>query len=240
MSKDNDKNLTIEGHLVELRKRVMIAFSALIIATIVGYNFSERIATDIVSRAPDMEFIYIAPSELMLSYIRIALFCGAVLSAPIIISQIWLFISPGLTKKESRQVKVSFFLGGGFFILGVLFAYEMVLPVLFKFFAEFQTEDIKATISFGNYLNFVIRIVLSFGLVFELPIIMFVLSRFGLISTEFFVKNRKYMILVIFVVAAVLTPPDVVSQTMLALPMLVLYEIGILLSKIGRKKRVDE
>lgn len=96
--------------------------------------------------------------------------------------------------------------------------------------------EIKATISFGNYLNFIIRLLLAFGVVFELPIIMFLFTRLGLLKVEFFIKYRKYMVLIIFIVAALLTPPDVVSQTLLAVPMLLLYEIGILLSRIGQKK----
>lgn len=238
MSKENiDKNLTIEGHLSELRKRIMISLGVLIVTALIGYQFSEFIARDIVSKAPDMEFIYISPSELMLSYIKIALVCGVVIAAPVLISQIWLFVKPGLSKKEGGYVKVAFALGGGFFIIGVAFAYQIVLPFLFKFLAEFQTDYIKATISFEKYLTFVIRTVLSFGLVFELPMIMFILSLLGLVKSEFFIKNRKYMILVIFVTAAILTPPDVVSQTMLAVPMLILYEVGIVLSKIAGKTK---
>lgn len=239
-SKEKEDTLTLEGHLTELRSRLIRCVLAFLIATIISYNYAERIAQDIVNRAPDMNFIYISPSELMMSYIRIALICGAVLASPIIVSQIWLYIRPGLTNKESFYTKVSFVLGAGFFIIGVLFSYEMVLPLIFKFFAGFQTEDIQANISFASYLSFVTRIVLSFGLVFELPILMFILARFGLVTTEFFIKNRKYMVLIIFVVAAILTPPDVVSQTMLALPMIVLYQIGILLSRFGKNQRAEK
>lgn len=236
MNNDNNEGLTLVEHLSELRKRVLFSFISFIIASLIGYNFSERIAKDIIGRAPDMDFIYISPSELMLSYIRIALFIGIILASPIIITQIWLFISPGLSRKERRYVRVSILLGGGFFIVGALFSYEIVLPFIFKFFAGFQTEDIKATISFANYLNFIIRIVLAFGLVFELPIIMYLLSKFSLVSPEFFIRNRKYMVLVIFIVAAILTPPDVISQSMLAIPMVILYQIGIFLARIGYNK----
>lgn len=235
-----NEELTLVGHLAELRRRIIISGLALIIFSFVGYYFAEPIAKDIVSRAPDMDFVFISPSELMLSYIRIAIFCGFVIGAPIILSQIWLFISPGLENNQKRYILVSLLLGGGFFVIGTIFAYTMVLPVIFKFFAGFQMPEIKATISFSNYLNFIISILLAFGVVFELPIIMFLLTRFGLFKAEFFVKNRKYMILVIFVVAAILTPPDVVSQTLLALPMLGLYEVGIILSKIGQKGRKNK
>ena len=234
--KRNSKDLTLVGHLAELRIRIIYSGLALIIFSFLGYYFAEPIAKDIIGRAPDMEFVFISPSELMLSYIRIAIFCGLVISAPIILSQIWLFVSPGLEIKQKKHIVVSLLLGGGFFVLGTIFAYIVVLPVVFKFFAGFQMPEIKATISFGNYLNFIIRLLLAFGVVFELPIIMFLFTRLGLLKVEFFIKYRKYMGLIIFIVAALLTPPDVVSQTLLAVPMLLLYEIGILLSRIGQKK----
>ncbi len=234
--KRNSKDLTLVGHLAELRIRIIYSGLALIIFSFLGYYFAEPIAKDVIGRAPDMEFVFISPSELMLSYIRIAIFCGLVISAPIILSQIWLFVSPGLEIKQKKHIVVSLLLGGGFFVLGTIFAYIVVLPVVFKFFAGFQMPEIKATISFGNYLNFIIRLLLAFGVVFELPIIMFLFTRLGLLKVEFFIKYRKYMVLIIFIVAALLTPPDVVSQTLLAVPMLLLYEIGILLSRIGQKK----
>lgn len=235
-NKEIQEGFTLEEHLSELRKRVILSVVALLATTIFSYNYAERIAEDIIARAPGMDFIYISPAELMLSYIKIALICGFILASPIIISQIWLFISPGLNKKEQRYVRISVFMGVGFFLVGALFSYEVVLPLIFQFFAGFQTENIRATISVANYLSFITRIVLAFGIVFELPIFMFILSRFGLVDYKFFMRNRKYTLLLIFIVAALLTPPDIVSQTMLALPMLVLYEVGIILSRLGTKK----
>lgn len=235
--KQTSLNLTLVGHLAELRKRVIISGLALIIFSFLGYYFAEPIAKDIVSRAPDMDFVFISPSELMLSYIRIAVYCGLIIGAPIILSQIWLFVSPGLEAKHKRYVVLALFLGSGFFILGAVFSYLIVLPVIFKFFAGFQLPEIQAAISFANYLNFVISILLAFGLVFELPIIMYLLTRLGLLKVDFFTRNRKYMVLIIFFGAALLTPPDVISQTLLALPMLGLYELGILLSRVGQKNK---
>ncbi len=228
--------LTMVEHLAELRKRIIYSGLSLIVFSIIGYNLAGYVAKDIISRAPDMEFVFISPSELMLAYIRIAVFIGLIISAPIILSQIWMFVSPGLELNQKKYIFISFILGGGFFVVGAIFAYTMVLPLVFKFFAGFQMPEIKATISFGSYLGFVISLLLAFGVVFELPIVMFLLTRFGLFKVEFFIKYRKYMVLIIFVVAAILTPPDVVSQTLLAIPMLLLYEIGILLSRIGQKR----
>jgi len=238
--KKTSEDLTLVGHLSELRIRIIVSGLVLIACIFVGLYFAEPIAKDIVNRASDMDFVFIAPSELMLSYIRIAVYIGVITASPIILSQIWLFVRPGLEGNQKKYVLVSLLLGAGFFIIGVIFAYLVVLPVMFDFFAGFQIPEIKATISFGNYLDFIIKTVLVFGLVFELPIIMFLLTRFGLVRTEFFTNNRKYTILLIFIVAAFLTPPDVVSQTLLALPMLILYEIGIILSRLGQKKQKDK
>lgn len=236
--KKTNTDLTLVGHLAELRKRIIIIGLSIIIFSMLGYYFAEPIAKDIVGRAPDMDFVFISPSELMLSYLKIAVVCGLVISSPIILSQIWMFTSPGLEDNQKRYILIALFLGSGFFVIGSIFAYLIVLPVIFKFFAGFQMPEIQATISFANYLSFIIRIVLAFGIVFELPILMYVLTRFGIFKVEFFIKYRKYMILIIFVVAAFLTPPDVVSQILLAVPMLVLYEVGILLSKMGEKSRL--
>lgn len=231
------EELTLVGHLAELRKRIIISGLTLIIFSFIGYYFAEPIAKDIISRAPDMDFVFISPSELMLSYIRIAVFCGLTIGGPIIISQIWLFVSPGLEEKQRKYIVRALLLGGFFFVLGAVFAYIFVLPIVFKFFAGFQMPEIKATISFSSYLNFIISILLAFGVVFELPIIMYLLTRLRLLKVEFFTKNRKYMVLIIFLVAALLTPPDVISQTLLAIPMLALYEVGIILSRIGQGNR---
>lgn len=235
--KKHNVNLTIVGHLTELRRRIIISGLALIIFSLVGYNFSEIVVKDIIGRAPNMEFIFISPSELMMSYIRIAVFCGFVISSPIILLQTWLFIVPGLEEKHKRYIVIALVMGGGFFIVGSIFAYLVVLPVIIKFFAGFQLPEIQSAISFGNYLDFILKIIISFGIIFEMPIVMFLLSRMGILKPEFYIKNRKYMILIIFILAAILTPPDVISQIMMALPMLILYEVGIILAKLGRKRK---
>jgi sec-independent protein translocase protein TatC len=172
-----------------------------------------------------------------MSYVKIAVIGGLVISAPFILTQIWLFISPGLNSKEKKYIIVSLFIGGIFFILGVIFSYIIVLPTMIVFFIGFQIEEIQPMISFSNYLSFVITTLLSFGIIFELPIVMVLLTRFNIVNINFFKKNRKMFILVIFIIAAILTPPDVVSQVLLAIPMLALFEIGIILSSIFEKRK---
>jgi sec-independent protein translocase protein TatC len=234
--KKDEKNLTIVGHLDELRKRLIYSSIVLIVAVAIAYNYSETIVKHIVDIGGNMNFVFIAPAELLMSYVKIAVIGGFVVSAPFLILQIWLFISPGLTHTEKRTIAVSLFTGGLFLIAGVVFAYIVILPIMLQFFMGFKIEQIEEMISFSNYLSFVITTLLSFGLIFELPILMVILTRFRILKVDFIKKNRKYAVLVIFIIAAILSPPDVITQIILAGPMLVLFEVGILFSSVVEKK----
>jgi len=231
------KDLTVVGHLAELRKRIVYSVIIFIMAVALCYNYSEFIVKDIVSISPKTNFVFIAPSELLMSYIKISIIGGLVISAPFLLVQLWLFISPGLKINEKKYIIVSLVTGSMFFVLGIIFSYLVVLPTMLVFFLGFQIAEIQPMISFSNYLGFVINTLLAFGVIFELPIVMVLLTRFGLVKISFLKKNRKLFILVIFIIAAVLTPPDVVSQILLGIPMLILFEIGILLSTAVEKKR---
>ena len=238
--KSNEKNLTVVGHLTELRKRLIYSSIVLITAILLFYNFSESVVTHIVNIEPNINFVFIAPAELLMSYIKISVIGGFVVSAPFLMLQIWLFVSPGLTKSEKRTIAVSLFIGGIFFVLGVIFSYLIILPIMLQFFMGFQIEQIEEMISFSNYLTFIINTLLSFGIIFELPIIMVILTKFHILKVDFIKKNRKYAILLIFIVAAILTPPDVITQTLLAGPMILLFEIGVIFSSIVEKKDKKE
>ena len=235
-----EKNLTLIGHLSELRKRITIVAIALITTSTVSYFYVEPLIDGIIKLAPSLEFIYVAPAEMLLAYVKISIIAGLIISAPIIFWQIWAFVKPGLIKQEKKYIVVSLIGGSFFFITGVVFAYLVVLPFMLQFFANMQTEDIKPMISFGTYVGFITTILLCFGLVFETPILMILLTRFGIIKVKFFTENRKYIILIIFVVAAIVTPPDIISQILLAVPMILLFEIGIILSKLGLRKKAKQ
>lgn len=234
--KDDAKSLTLVEHLTELRKRLIYSSVVLIVSIFVSYNFSEMIVKYIIDIAPNINFVFIAPAELLLSYVKIAVISGFVVSAPFLILQIWIFVSPGLKKKEKRTIATSLFVGGIFFIAGVVFAFLVILPIMLQFFMGFQIEEIEEMISFSSYLTFVINTLLSFGIIFELPIIMVILTRFRIISVSFIKKNRKYTILIIFIVAAILTPPEVITQILLAVPMILLFEVGVLFASIVERK----
>ena len=239
-SRDKERNLTLVEHLAELRNRIIYMAAVFVAAVLLSYNFSEILVTDMIGIVPDISFVFISPAELLLSYIKIAVIIGLSVSSPFLIMQVWLFVSPGLEKKERRTMLFSLLFGGVFFILGAVFAYVVVLPLVLEFFMGFQVEGIEEMISFSSYLSLIVNTVLSFGLIFELPSIMVIMVRFGIVKVRFLRKNRKYIILVIFVVAAVLTPPDIISQTLLALPMILLFELGIFLSRIVERKRDKE
>lgn len=236
--KKADKNsLTLVEHLTELRNRILYMAVIFLGCTLLAYQFSEVLVKDMISIAPEVSFVFISPAELLLSYIKIAVIMGLTVSAPFLITQIWLFVSPALEKKERRTLVFSLIFGTVFFILGAVFAYLLVLPMMIQFFMGFQMEGIEEMISFESYLSLILSTVLSFGIIFELPSIMVILARFGIVTTAFMRKYRKYIVLVIFIAAAVLTPPDVISQVMLAMPMLLLFEVGLLFATMAEKKK---
>ena len=236
-TKENpEKNLTLTGHLAELRKRIIISAIFFLVGAFVAYGFSDPIIRDMTELGKDIKFVFISPAELLLANFKIALIGGLIIAAPLLIIQIWLFVSPGLNKKERAYVSASILMGGVFFLIGAIFSYYMVIPTMLVFFMGFQMDIIEPMISFSSYLSFILSTVVAFGIIFELPILMILLTRFGIVKISFIKKNRKYIILGIFVVAAIITPPDVISQLLLALPMIVLMEVGIILSSLLGKK----
>jgi sec-independent protein translocase protein TatC len=170
---------------------------------------------------------------------KVAFVAGLILVSPFVLYQVWAFVAPGLYQKEKRYV-VPFVLGGSFFFaLGVLFAYFVAIPMGFKFLLGYATDFIKPLPSMKEYLSFSIKFLLAFGLVFEFPVVLVLLARIGVIDARALSQRRKYAILLIFIFAAVVTPPDLISQVLMALPLMGLYELSILLSKIfGKKKEI--
>lgn len=235
-----DKKQTIVEHLSELRKRLIYSVIFLLIFTVISYKFSDLIVTDMINKAPSISFIFIAPAELFMSYLKIAFIFGAVLAFPVILYNIWMFLRPGLNTDERRLILRALISGSFLFIIGAIFGYLVVLPMTINFFTSFQIEEIRAMISFSNYLSFTISFILAFGIVFEVPIIMVIVVKLGITNTEVLKQNKKVAVLIIFILAAILTPPDVVSQTLLAIPMIILFEIGLYFAKAVEKKKNKE
>jgi len=244
---DKPDKLPITEHLEELRTRLILCVIAIAIGFIVSYAFKEKIFA-ILTR-PLMEamnqngnMIFTGLPEAFFTYLKTAFLSGLILASPVIIYEFWMFIAPGLYKRERRALFPAIILSFLFFTGGALFGYFIVFPLGFKFFLGFATGKIKALPSMREYLTFATKLLLAFGVVFELPIIITFLARLGLVSVDFLKKNRKYAILVFFILAAILTPPDVVTQVMLAMPLVLLYEISILGAKIfgkGKKREAD-
>ena len=227
-----DTPMSFVGHLTELRKRLIIAFLAVLAGSAGCYVFVERIVRQIIDLAPDAEMIYLAPPELFLAYLRISLLLGIVVTLPVTISQVWFFIRPALSRQEKFAVATILFAGTGLFALGSFFAFRVILPLTMRFFLRYATASIQPVFSFGGYVGFVISIMIAFGIAFELPVAVTILARVGLVTPELLRASRKYVLIALVTISAVLTPPDVVSQLLLAGPMMGLYEISIILARL--------
>ena len=221
------KTYTLLEHLTELRRRLIIIFAVNIAASLVCYQFMERLIQVFLDLNTYMELIYISPSELFMVYVKLALICAVIFCFPITVLQIWLFVAKGLLKKEKLYVLLSLFFGLFFFVGGAFFCYEVVLPVMLQFFSRITVADIRPMISIQNYISFCTTMLLSFGAAFELPVVVFLLSELELLKPDIMKRGHGVFILLIFIVAAVITPPDVVSQILLALPMTGLLEISM-------------
>jgi len=184
------------------------------------------------------QYVYLSPSELLTSYFKLSMILALVIVAPLIIAQIWGFVAPALTKREKKAILPALFGGLVFFFLGAVFAYLIALPFMIQFLVNYSASDfINSAISVAAYLDFMIGMLLTFGLVFEEPMLAFVLTSLGVLSPQLLRTVRSYAIPLIFVLAAIITPPDVVSQFMVAVPMIVLYELSILISSAIYKRR---
>jgi len=233
------------SHLEELRKRLIYCAIAVGIGFVISYAFSENLFTILISplkeQLPaDDRLIFTSLPEMFLTYLKTAFITGILLTSPFLFYQIWMFIAPGLYRREKRYV-IPFVLSSTIlFVGGALFGYFLVFPFGFKFFLGYANEYIQALPSVKQYFSFAVKLLFAFGVVFELPVVIYFLSRMGIVSVDFLRKNRKYAILLTFALGAILTPPDVITQCMMAGPLIVLYEIGIIIARIAEKKKVAE
>ncbi|MGB9699544.1 MAG: twin-arginine translocase subunit TatC [Thermodesulfobacteriota bacterium] len=231
-----DKKLPLSAHLEELRKRLIYSFIAIGVAFAIAYAFIKQIV-EILMRPllqalpTGSSLIFTAVPEAFFTYLKAALLAGVFFSFPFILYQIWAFVSPGLYEREKKYVLPYIFVSSFFFIIGAVFCYFIVFPIIFRFFLSFSSEFIRPLPAIREYLSFTIKLLLAFGLLFQWPAMILFLARMGVVSPKTLSQNRKYAILAIFVVAAILTPPDLVSQLLLAGPLLLMYEISIWMAK---------
>jgi len=223
-------------HLEELRWRLLKSIIAVIVCSIGFYFISERIITFLVQPLPHKELIFLGPTEAFMIRLKASLLGGIIAALPVIFFQMWKFIAPGLYEKEKKYLIGFVFFATIFFLSGIAFVYYVILPVGLDFLMKFQTEVLKPQLAVGHYFSFVFRMFIAFGVVFEMPLLSFFLTKIGLINDKILSNGRRYAYVSIFIIAALLTPPDVFTQTLMAIPLVLLYEVSILVSKIFSKK----
>ncbi len=185
--------------------------------------------------------IFTGVPEAFFTYFKAAIYVAVFFSSPFILYQLWAFISPGLYEREKKYIYPYLFVSSVFFIAGALFCYYIFFPVVFRFFLSFASQDVRPFPAIKDYVAFAVKFLLAFGLLFQWPAMILFLARVGIVSSQLLAKNRKYAVLAVFLVAAILTPPDVVSQLLLAGPLLILYEGSIWMAKFfGKKEKAKE
>lgn len=227
--------MSLVDHLQELRRRLIIIVIAVAVGSCAAYFYAQELVHFIT--APAGKLYYLNPAEAFFTYLKVSFFAGFLLVLPIVLYQIWAFVVPALTNQERTTTIILLPASVLLFFGGLAFSYYFVLPAGIKFFLGFATEDLQPMFSIGQYLSFVISFLLPFGFIFELPLFVLVLAKLGIIGSEFLRAKRKLVIVAAFVVGAVISPtPDVFSQSMIAIPMIILYEISILIVRYILRK----
>lgn len=246
MDNPAEDKLPLTAHLEELKKRLVRSLIAVGIGFVVCYYFKEWlfqiITRPLLKVMPrDSYMIFTSLPEAFFTYMKIAFFCSLFMTAPFWLFQIWRFISPGLYPREKKYVLPFVFTSSFLFIGGILFAYFLALPPAFGFFVEFSTESLRPMFTMREYLSFSLKLLLAFGVSFQLPVFIFFMTKLGIVNSRMLAKQRRYAILIIFVAAAVLTPsPDAFTQIIMAIPLMILYEMSIYVAKFAEKKKVSD
>ena len=248
----DDRQMPLLDHLIELRNRLMYACAAILIGFLICYFFSEQIYAFLVQPLADIyqgetgrRMIYTGLTEAFFTYVKVAFWAGAFLTFPVVAVQLWMFIAPGLYRTE-KQAFLPFLVATPIlFFLGGAMAYYVIFPLAWRFFVSFETPGgpgmlpIELEARVAEYLSLVMKLIFAFGLCFQLPVALTLMGRVGLVTSQQLGSNRKYAIVAVFAVAAVLTPPDVISQVGLALPILILYELSIVAVRIVERRRAQ-
>jgi sec-independent protein translocase protein TatC len=243
-------------HLIELRQRMLYSVVALFVAFIICFYFAQALFDFLVQPLADLliaregvrgarRLIFTDLTEVFFTHIKIAFFFGAFFSSPIFLTQLWLFVAPGLYKNEKTALAPFLVASPVLFFLGGALVYFVLFPLAWSFFLSFETMGgggtlpIELEAKVAEYLSLVMKLIFAFGFCFQLPILMTLMARVGLATSKGMAEKRKYAIVGVFVVAAVITPPDPISQLSLAIPIIVLYEVSILMAKLVEKKKAE-
>lgn len=246
------------SHLSELRTRILVCLGAILLCFVFTFSYSDELFNflllplkkDLVFQltAPYIHFVnragavlslvFLEPAEAFWMQLKISMIAGVIISIPIILMQIWLFIAPGLKQNEKKYLLPFIIAGTGLFSMGAAFCFLVVLPFALNFLLTYKTASLTPMLSVGHYIDFILKFVIAFGIIFELPIVILLLTRIGIITPNKLAAFRKYAIVIAFIAAGILTPtPDAFNQTLMAVPIILLYEVGIIASRFFYKEK---
>ena len=249
----DDKPMPLLEHLIELRSRLMWSLGAFLLAFFVCYHFSSALYGFLAQPLADVEvrlggsqrMIYTSLTEGFFTYLKVAMFGGAFISFPIMATQLWLFVAPGLYRSEKKALLPFLLASPVLFLMGGALAYYFVFPIAWGFFLSFQTPqgagglpiELEARVS--EYLDLVMKLIFAFGVTFQLPVALSLMAKVGIVTSAGLKRYRRYAIVGMFIVAAILAPPDVITQCGLAIPLIALYEVSIIAAKLVEPKPVE-
>ena len=248
----DDNKLPLLQHLIELRKRLVKSLILISILFIISYIFADTIYNFLVqpyANAVEGEegrrLIFTALHETFFTYLKVALFASLFLSLPYVLTQVWIFMAPGLYKNEKMVVIPYLVATPLLFLLGSALVYYLIMPLAIKFFLSFESTGLSTNLPIqleakvNEYLSLVMKLIFAFGISFQLPVVLSLLARVGVVDSQFLKERRKYVVVIIFATAALLTPPDPITQIGLAIPLLILYELSIFSVKFIENKRLE-
>ncbi|MBI3592221.1 MAG: twin-arginine translocase subunit TatC [Nitrospirae bacterium] len=257
-----EERMPLTEHLGELRKRIIISLVALFITFVIAFNYSEEIFRFVMfplkysldfsvknmhvhfvpqDKLQNTKLVFLAPAEAFWMNLKVAFVAGLILALPAIFHQLWRFISPGLLQKEKKYVLPFIFSATALFLMGAAFCFFIVLPFAMSFLLTYKVGDfLMPMLSVGHYVDFCLKFILAFGAIFELPMVIIFLTKMGIVTPQGLARNRKYAVLIAFIAAGILTPtPDAFNQTLMAVPIILLYELGIWISPLFVTKKVE-
>ncbi len=240
-----DEKQPFFSHLKELRDRIVVSLIAVAIAFVVTYYFKEQLFAFLMKpfirvMPAKSAFIFTGITEAFITYFKISLVAALFLAAPVILYEFWMFVSPGLYEKEKRYVYPFMFFGSLCFVAGALFCYFVVMPAIYRFFVSYAADFIIPMPDLKSYMSLTLRLLIIFGGLFEMPLVAYYLARAGIVRARFLASKRRYALLGIVILTAVITPPDVASQVLLAIPLYGLYELSIIIARVFGKKEVPD
>ncbi|MDO4203349.1 MAG: twin-arginine translocase subunit TatC [Selenomonadaceae bacterium] len=232
---NDDGSMSLLAHLEELRWRLIRSIAAIVICSGICYFFIEEIMSFISE--PVGKLYYLQPSEAFFTYLKVSICCGFILALPVVFYQLWCFVLPALTIKERYIAAVIVPSSVILFLSGLAFSFFLVMPAALKFFGGFGSDTLLPMFSVARYFDFLFSFILPFGFVFELPLVIVIAAKLGLLTSKFLGEKQRYVIFFSFVIGAIITPtPDIFTQTMIALPMIILYELSYVIVKFILRK----